>query len=98
MFSYTNRVGRSDDDIISESEYNDNNGKNNVNNTLGWFCCCKCNRIHVEQDYEDSSRGSISISSKTLESVQDAIDGKISLSKAKLHRYLTTINWGQRKK
>ena len=92
----SNKFTYGGDDI---SEYADDDTKYNPT------CCTRmkqkicCNRIHSERynDTRDSSQD-MSLSSKTMESVQEAIDGKISLSKAKLHRYLTTPNWGPKKK
>lgn len=100
MLSLTNRLDRSDDDILSDSEYNENDNINkNISNK--WCSCCCFNRIHannpIEYDQSQTSQD-LSIASKTMDSVQDAIDGKVSLSKAKLHRYLTTPNWGPSKK
>ena len=105
--SGSHRINCHDDHLISETEYedgiHDHSGQSiscftRIKNKI----CCK-HRVYAadESMYDESNSGrehSFSLSRQTMESVQDAIEGKISLSKAKLHRYLTTPNWGPTKK
>eukprot|EP01084_Bolivina_argentea_P276228 471303_1 len=71
----------------------------NSSNAVKKSCCGKIkNKVlpHTSQQYNESIE--TSLHSKTLESVEEGTEQKISISKAKLHRYLTTPNWGPKKK